>query len=294
VIRRVGITVILTIGLVLALNAVTKTIAITPPGADDGAFLVDRWLKAMADSDADNGWKYLSAELQAESYGGDESVYVAEVEVIDWETVRWGQTQGRTTDYGFVFNYTPLLSDPRTLPRFLHERHLVVASCADRAPNDIFTNVLSTWFRAPRLEVVQTGGSGGCEDLFYADTGPMRPPADLVGWAWATGGNASIRVEVVDETGLVQEVSGGRDQPALDGDITVSELEPGGIGVAWVGLDCPDPVQIIVRGSGDAIDLELVVLERPPVECAARARTYEAILHFRGDVSADEITAIRR
>jgi len=295
-IRRVGpLLIILALGTVLLLDAVSETVAITPPGGAESASLVDRWLQAMAGAGANRGWKYLSVELQAEAFGGDESLYLAEVEAVDWEAVRWGQTQGRTTDYGFVFNYTPMLSDPRTLPRFLHERHLVAASCADRAANEIFTNVPSTWFRTPRLAAVQSAGSAGrCEELFYADTGPMRPPADLVGWAWATGGNASIRVEVIDETGLVQEVSGGRDQPSVVGDVTVSDFAPGQVGVAWVGTDCPDPVQIIVRGNRNAIDLELVVVKRSGLDCAARSRTYESMLRFSGEVSADEVVAKRR
>lgn len=291
-IRRVGLILILTFGTVLLLDAVTD-IAISPPSGAEGAQLVDRWLQAMAGSDGDRGWKYLSAGLQTAAYGGDVSRYRAEVETVDWEAVRWGQTQGRTTDYGFVFAYTPLLSDPRTLPRFLHERDLVAASCGDRAAIEIFTNVPSTWFQAPRLEAVQTTGSGGCEELFYTDTGPMRPPADLVGLAWATGGNASIRVEVIDETGLVREVSVGRDQPPVDGDVTVSDFAAGQVGVAWVGSGCPDPVQIIVRGNQDAIDLELVVFKRSGAGCAATSRTYESILRFSGGVSADEIVATR-
>ncbi len=294
-IRRVGlILIILTLGTVLLLDGVTETIAITPPGGAESALLVDRWLQAMAGADADRGWRYLSADLQAEAYGGDESLYLAEVGAVDWEAVRWGKTEGRT-DEGFWYGYTPLLSDPRTLPRFLHERDLVAASCADRAATNIFTNMPSTWFHAPRLEAVQTGGSAGlCEELFYADTGPMRPPADLVGWAWATGGNDSIRVEVIDETGLVREVSGGRDQPLVEGDVTVSDFAAGQVGVAWVGTDCPDPVQIIVGGNENTIDLELVVLERPDVECGARSRTYESMLRFSGEISADEIVATRR
>lgn len=294
-IRRVGlILIILTLGTVLLLDGVTETIVITPPGGAESALLVDRWLQAMAGVDADRGWRYLSADLQAEAYGGDESLYLAEVGAVDWEAVRWGKTEGRT-DEGFWYGYTPLLSDPRTLPRFLHERDLVAASCVDRAATNIFTNMPSTWFHAPRLEAVQTGGSAGlCEELFYADTGPMRPPADLVGWAWATGGNDSIRVEVIDETGLVREVSGGRDQPSVVGEVTASDFAPGQVGVAWVGTDCPDPVQIIVRGNGDAIDLELVVVKRSGVDCAARSRIYEVMLRFSGEVSADEVVATRR
>jgi hypothetical protein len=294
-IRRVGLLlVLLAFGIVILLDAATE-VAISPPSGAEGAQLVDRWLQAMAGADADRGWNYLSTELQAQAYGGDKSLYLSEVRAVDWRTVRWGQTQGRTTDYGFVFNYTPTLSDPRTLPRFLHERHLVAASCADRAANEIFTNVPSTWFRSPRLAAVQTAGKAGrCEELFYADTGPMRPPADLVGWAWATGGNASIRVEVIDETGLVWEVSGGRDQPPVVGDVTVSDFAPGQVGVAWVGTDCPDPVQIVVRGNADAIDLELIVVKRSGLDCDARSRTYEVMLRFSGEVSADEVVATRR
>lgn len=293
-IRRVGLIVILTLGTGLLLDAATD-IALSPPSAAEGAQLVDRWLQAMAGTDADRGWNYLSTELQTAAYGGDESVYLAEVSAVDWETVRWAQTNGRTTDYGFVFNYTALLSDPRTLPRFLHERHLAAASCADRAATEIFTNVPSTWFRTPQLAAVGGAGSEGlCEELFYADTGPMRPPADLVGWAWATGGNASIRVEVVDETGLLREVSGGRDQPPVEGDVTVSDFAAGQVGVAWVSSDCPDPVQITVRRNNEAIDLELVVLERPAIGCAEHSRTYEVMLGFSDGVSADDITATRR
>jgi hypothetical protein len=294
VIRRVALVVLLAFGIVILLDAATE-VAISPPSGAEGAQLVDRWLQAMAGADADRGWNYLSAELQAEAYGGDESLYVAEVKAVDWEAVRWGQTLGRTTDYGFVFNYTPMLSDPRTLPRFLHERHLVAASCADRAANEIFTNVPSTWFRTPRLAAVQSAGSAGrCEELFYADTGPMRPSADLVGWAWATGGNASIRVEVIDETGLVREAGGGRDQPSVVGDVTVSDFAAGQVGVAWVGTDCPDPVQILVSGSHGAIFLELVVVKRSGVDCAARSRTYESMLRFSDEISANEIVATRR
>jgi hypothetical protein len=293
VIRRVGLVVLLAFGIVILLDAATE-VAISPPSGAEGAQLVDRWLQAMAGADADRGWNYLSTELQAEAYGGDESLYLAEVKAVDWEAVRWGQTQGRTTDYGFVFNYTPMLSDPRTLPRFLHERHLVAASCADRAANEIFTNVPSAWFRTPRLAAVQSAGSAGdCEELFYADTGPMRPPADLVGWAWATGGNASIRVEMIDQTGLVQEAGGGRDQPSIDGDVTVSDFAPGQIAVAWVGTDCSDPIQIIVSRNGDAIAIEPVIFKRSAVGCASHARTYETMLAFAGEVSADEIAATR-
>lgn len=291
-IRRVGLILILVLGTVIVLDAVTD-IAIAPPSGAEGARLVDSWLQAMAGTDADRGWKYLSPELQTAAYGGDESVYVAEVEAVNWDAVRWGLTQGRNTD-GFGFNYTPLLSDPRTLPRFLHERKLMAASCADRAPIQVFSNVPSEWLRTPRLAaVVRAGSAGRCEDLFYADTGPMRPPADLVGWAWATGGNASIRVEVIDKTGLVREVSGGRDQPPIEGDVTISDFVPGEIGMAWVGTDCSDPIQLIVSGNADAIAVELVIFKRSAVGCAAHARTYETMLRFAGEVSADDIVATR-
>jgi hypothetical protein len=121
----------------------------------------------------------------------------------------------------------------------------------------------------------------------------MRPPADLVGWAWATGGNASIRVEVIDKTGLVREVSGGRDQPPIEGDVTISDFVPGEIGMAWVGTDCSDPIQLIVSGNADAIAVELVIFKRSAVGCAAHARTYETMLRFAGEVSADDIVATR-
>jgi hypothetical protein len=290
----VGLILLLSLGIVVALDVATN-VPIRPPSAAEGAQLVDRWLDAMAGSSADRGWHYLSTEAQSEGYGGDESAYVADVRAVDWGAVRLGQALGRTTDYGFVFAYIPVLSDPRTLPHFLVERDLVAATCGDRAAIQIFAQVPSAWFQSPWLARVnnETGSAGACEDLFYADTGPMRPPADLVGWAWATGGNGSIRVEVIDETGLVVEASGGRDEPAIDGDVTVSEPIAGQVAVAWVATDCPDPVQLVLRGNADAVQLELTVVERLAGDCAARTRTYEVMLRFSGDVSADEITATR-
>src|SRR3990170_203755 len=91
-IRRVGpLLIILALGTVLLLDAVSETVAITPPGGAESASLVDRWLQAMAGAGANRGWKYLSVELQAEAFGGDESLYLAEVEAVDWEAVRWWQ-----------------------------------------------------------------------------------------------------------------------------------------------------------------------------------------------------------
>lgn len=292
-IRRAGLVLLLALGVGVFLDVATE-IAISPPSGVDGAQLVDRWLQAMASTDTDRGWRYLTAEAQAEAYGGDESAYLAEVMAVDWGTVRWGQTDGRTTEYGFVFAYTPLLSDPRTLPRFMHERALVAASCTDRAATQIFANVSTAWFQSPRLTRVNngTGSAGVCEDFFYKETGPMRPPADLVGLAWATGGNGSVRVEVIDETGLVMEVNGGRDQPPVTGEVSVSDAL-GQVAVAWMAADCSDPVQIVVRGNADAIELELNVVERPGDECAARSRIYEVMLRFSGNVSSDEVVATR-
>ena len=291
VIRRIGFMVLLALGAAALLDTVTD-VPISPPSAAQGAHLVDGWLQAMAGTDADRGWRYLSSDLRMAAYGGDESVYLAEVAAIDWETVRWGETQGRAPDGGFLFTYTPLLSDPRTLPHFLYERKLVVAICTDRAPNDILTNVLSAWFRTPRLEAT-LGGSEDCEELFYRDTGPLRPPADLVGFAWVSGGNRSIRVEVTDETGRVKKAGPGRDQPPLDGDVTVSNFQPDQVGLAWVGTDCPDPVQLIVRRDGDAIAIVLISVKGPTQECAAYPRTYEVMLKFAGGISADDIVATK-
>ena len=284
-IRRVALVLLLILGIVILVDTLTD-VAISPPSGDEGGQLVDRWLQAMSGTGADRGWRHLSTEAQSDAYGGDRSAYLAEVLAVDWPSVRWGQTLGRTTDYGFVFAYIPLLSDPRTLPHFLLDRDLVAASCSDRAAIQVFAQVPSAWLQPPRLARVhpKTGSAGLCEDLFYADTGPMRPPADLVGWAWATGGNASIRVEVIDETGLVREVSGGRDQPSIEGRVTVPDFTPGKVGVAWVGTDCSDPIQIAVRGNADAIALELNVVELPADGCAARSRTYEVMLTFAREV----------
>lgn len=292
-IRRAALVLLLALGVVIAVDVATE-VAISPPSGAEGGQLVDRWLKAMASTDADRGWRYLSPEAQSESYGDDESMYVAEVKAVDWQSLRWGHALGRTTDYGYVFAYIPMLSDPRTLPHFLVDRNLVAASCADRAAIDVFANVPSAWFQSPRLAKVNdgTGSAHICEDLFYADTGPMRPPADLVGWAWATGGNGSIRVEVIDETGLVLEVNGGRDDPPVNGDITISDAL-GQVALAWIANDCSDPVQIVVRGNADAIELELNVVDRVGDECATRPRTYEVMLRFSGGVSADEVVATR-
>src|SRR3989304_9381880 len=107
-IRRVGPPlIILALGTVLLLDAVSETVAIPPPGGAESASLVDRWLQAMAGAGANSGWKFLSVELQAEAFGGDESLYLAEVEAVDWEAVRWGQTHGRT-DEGFWGGRTPV------------------------------------------------------------------------------------------------------------------------------------------------------------------------------------------
>jgi hypothetical protein len=295
-IRRAGLILLLSLGIVIALDVGTE-VPISPPSGAEGAQLVDRWLAAMASTGADRGWRYLSTEAQAEGYGDDQSAYLADVSAVDWQTVRWGQAVGNTVDdeYGVVYAYIPVLSDPRTLPHFLLDRDLVAAKCGDRAATQILAQVPRSWFQSPRLARVNngTGSADLCEDLFYADTGPMRPPADLVGWAWATGGNASIRVEVIDETGLVVEASGGRDEPAIDGDVTVSEPIAGQVAVAWVATDCSEPVQLVLRGNADAVALELIVGE-PVGECPTRSRTYEVMLRFSGDVSADEIVATRR
>lgn len=280
-------------GLVI-INATTHTITITPPDASAGAVFVDRWLEAMGGAEADRGWQFLGPELQAEAYDGDETLYRQEVEAVDWSLVRWGGTQGRTDD-GFFFGYTDLLSDPRTLPRFMHERGLVGPNCGDRAPMGIFTNMESRWFTQPPLQrVVMTGSGGACVQSFYAIDGPLRPPADLVGVAWATGGNGGIRTEVVDDTGLVREVGPGRDAPRVLGEVTVSDLALGQVGVAWVGADCPNPVRIILRGDASGIDLELIVAEPSDPACAVRSRTYEVMLRVAGEVSASDIHAVRR
>jgi len=278
----------------LVTNVVTHAIVIAPSDASSGAEAVDSWLEAMDGAEAERGWRYLAPELQAEAYGGDETLYRQEVEAVDWSQVRWAGTQGRTDD-GFFFGYNDLLSDPRTLPRFLHERGLVGPNCGDRAPMGIFTNMESRWFTPPRLLGVGRSGSGGeCAQSFYAIDGPLRPPADLVGVAWATGGNGSIRTEVVDDTGLVREVGPGRDAPQVRGDVTVSDLAPGQVVVAWVGTDCPNPVRIVLRGDAGTIDLELILAEPSDPACATRSRTYEVMLRMSGDVSADEIHAVRR
>jgi hypothetical protein len=277
----------------LAVYATTQSLDILPPSASRGAEVVDAWLDELAGADGDLGWAHLAAELKDRAYGGDQAVYRRDVESVQWRQVRWADTQGRTED-GFFFGYTDLLSDPRTLPRFLFERGIVGPNCVDRAAMGIYTNMQSQWLTPPRLMPVGSAGSGDeCSLTFYADAGPLRSPADLVGGAWATGGNGGIRAELEDLTGLVREVSPGRDSPPINGEVTVTGLEPDRIGVAWVGTDCPLPVRLVLQQDRQRLNLALISAEPTDSACSARSRTYEVVLRFNQSVSAEDFHAVR-
>ncbi len=251
---------------------------------------LDHWLAALGGAEIDRGWGYLSPEAEASIYGGDFGAYLRDVNRVDWSAVAWSKTYGFSDD-GFFSAHADLLSDPRTLPRFIVERRLVGPRCADERPMGIQTYFQLGLWREPRLQLAyQTGSAERCFQSFGQVEGPVLPPADFVSYAWATPG-PGIRVGVKDTTGSIVEVGAGRESPPIHGDPSLGDVE-GRVAVGWFGTACDEPARIEIERQDGGITLLLrTVASNKP--CMSASVAYEVMLTFSGGISAEDITPTR-
>jgi hypothetical protein len=253
---------------------------------------MDRWLAAMAGAELERGWGYLSPEAQASVFGGDLGAYLREVNSVDWSRVAWSKTYGFADD-GFFSAHADLLSDPRTLPTFIVERRLVGTMCGNEQPIGVQTYFKLDFLSEPELEIAHsTGSARRCLESFAKVSGPMLPPADFVSVAWATRGTA-VRIGVKDATGSVVEVGPGRDDPPVEAAVTVSDVEPGQVGVAWVGTACDEPARIDIASGGKGFEMSLLTVTRQG-PCIDRGLTFEVMLGVSGGISAGDFHATRQ
>ncbi len=253
---------------------------------------MDRWLAAMAGAELERGWGYLSPEAQASVFGGDLGAYLREVNSVDWSRVAWSKTYGFADD-GFFSAHTDLLSDPRTLPTFIAERRLVGAMCGNEQPIGIQTYFKLDLLSEPQLEIAHsTGSARRCLESFAKVSGPMLPPADFVSVAWATRGTA-VRIGVKDATGSVVEVGPGRDDPPVEAAVTVSDVEPGRVGVAWIGTACDEPARIDIAPRGEGFEMSLLTVTRQG-PCIDRGLTFEVMLGVSRGISAGDFHVNRQ
>jgi hypothetical protein len=261
-----------------------------PPTPDSVDRIIDEWLQAMKEPSGDRGWSLLGAEAQQRFYGGDVRRYRDDVAGVDWSQVVWAPTAGRVEDGAFYLGNTALLSHPSTLPSFLLERGFVGPMCIDELPYGISVVISVGWFRTPSISggVGAAGSVDECARTFQQRPGAPHPPFDFVGAAWGSPG-PNQRVGVVDRSGLVVAIGAGRENPPLDGAVTVSAFAQRQLAVGWQGTSCDSNTTLIVGGT--ASGLEIVVDSGSDSDCVRREVTYEAMLDLETEVPVEAVDA---
>ena len=150
----------LMIAIVLVVGGAVVVARGAPPAADSANQLVDRWLTVLAEPSGDRGWSLLSPDAQLSVYGGDPERFWADLEGVEWSSVKWAPTVGYVDDGRFYGGSASLLSHPSTLPGVLVERGLVGPHCVDELPYGIHVAMLVGWFAPPRIYIsARTGFS---------------------------------------------------------------------------------------------------------------------------------------
>lgn len=261
-----------------------------PPAWDTANGIVDAWLEGVAEPSGDRGWSRLAAETQSRIYGGDANEYWNDLDAVDWSEVAWAPANGHVDDGAFYLGDVWLRSHPSTLPRFLLERGLATASCVDEAPLGISLQMRVGWFTTPRISApIETAdGPSRCAMAFAEHPGPPHEPFDIVTGAWASPGSIQ-RVGVFDATGLVASAGWGRENPPLEGSISVSTFEPGDVAVTWKGGACDANTTLSVTGTPSALRIQ--VRRGTHDGCAGTDVVYETILELRSTIPIERVHA---
>lgn len=262
-----------------------------PPSWDTANGVVDRWLASMREPSGDRGWGWLSTETQRLIYDDDPNAYRSDLEGVDWSTVAWAPANGYVDDGVYYSGYVWLRSHPSTLPRFLIERGLAVPDCIDGSPAGIRVEMRLGWFNPPRISALigKAGAADPCAIAFDEDPGAPHETFDLVDGAWASPGRIQ-RIGVRDTSGLVTAVGWGRENPPLDGPVSVTAFEPGKVAVTWRGAPCDSNTTLAV--SGTTLALEIVVRRGVEHGCSGTDVVYDSILELRTDVPIARIRAV--
>lgn len=259
-----------------------------PPSWLTANRMVDSWLAALAEPTGDRGWSRLSTEAQHLIYGNDPNEYWSDLDDVDWSQVAWAPANGYVDDGAYYGGYIWLRSHPSTLPRFLIERGIATPDCIEGSPAGIRVEMVLGWFNPPRISarIGKAGTADPCAMAFEEEPGTPHEPFDFVGGAWANPGQIQ-RVGVRDSSGLVTAVSWGREDPPLDGPVSVAIFEPGDLAVTWRGASCDSNTTLWVKGTPSAL---VITVQRGLTEdCSGTDVVYDSILELRSDVEVDNV-----
>lgn len=274
--------------LLLAAGAVWVVARGAPPSWDTANRMVDEWLSAMAEPSGDRGWSFLSAETQTMIYDDDPQAYWEDLGTADWAQVAWAPANGYVDDGVFYSGYVWLRSHPSTMPRFLVERGLATPHCVEGSPFGIGLQMRTGWFNPPRISALigKAGAADPCWIAFEDSPGPPHEPYDAVGGAWASPGSIQ-RVGVEDRSGLVRSIMWGRETPALEGKVDVTDFARRELAVTWRGSSCDGNTTLVVDGTPDALR---ITIERGFAGvCAGIEVVYDSVLAFAQDVRAQHV-----
>jgi hypothetical protein len=268
--------------LLLALGTVWVVARGAPPSWDTANEMVDSWLAAMSEPSGDRGWSFLSSAAQTMVYRGDPQAYWEDLEQVDWAQVDWAPANGHVDDGAFYSGYAWLRSHPSTLPRFLVERGLATPHCVEGSPFGIDLQMRLGWFNPPTISALlgKAGAADPCWIAFDERPGTDHAPFDLVGGAWASPGPIQ-RVGVEDRSGLIRSVMWGRENPALEGGVEVTNFGPHELAVTWRGAPCDSNTTLVVEGTSAA--LRITVERGLAGGCSGSDVVYDAVLEIDAD-----------
>lgn len=282
-----GVTLAVVVALLLvAAGAVGVVARGAPPGSDTANRMVDEWLSAMAEPSGDRGWSFLSDEARTMIYDDDPQAYWDDLGKADWAHVAWAPAKGYVDDGVFYSGYVWLRSHPSTLPRFLVERGLATPHCVEGSPFGIGLQMRLGWFNPPGIGIGKAGAADPCWLAFEDRPGPPHQPFDAVGGAWASPGTIQ-RVGVEDRSGLVRSIMWGRENPALEGTVDVTDFASHELAVTWRGTACDSNTLVVVDGTADALR---IIIERDLVgECPGSDVVYDSVLGLEAEVQAEDV-----
>jgi len=281
-------------GITLAVVAALLLLAVgtvwvgAPPSGDSADRMVDEWLAGMAATSGDRGWSFLSAEAQTMVYDDDPQAYWDDLAAVEWTGVAWAPANGYVDDGVFYSGYVWLRSHPSTLPRFLIERGLGTPHCVEGSPFGIDLQMRLGWFDPPRISarIGKAGAAEPCWIAFDDSPGPPHETFHAVGGAWASPGSIQ-RVGVEDRSGLIRSIMWGREDPALEGEVDITDLGPRELAVTWRGARCDSNTRLVVEGTREALR---ITVERGVAEgCSGSDVVYDSVVELRAEVPAEEV-----
>lgn len=125
------------------------------------------WIDQVRDPTGSRGWEQLGDSIRA-IYRDDLDAYLADVDAVDWSSLRLGPATDVWGDDGFAHVVAPLESAPSTVPRFLLERGIVHGVCDENGPVGIAVYEDRRPFAGGRFDLSgETGGQARCNDAFH-------------------------------------------------------------------------------------------------------------------------------